>query len=164
MGFFDRYIPKVITVQSILPPAAVNEIRIGRLPVLNTNRILLKSGEKCHYIDKAIYEKKIIRKRYIRKNTGYSMPGLFKGTRVRFGNGRTDEVDNIQYEKNRGILYLTNQRLIFQGEFGGFCIKLDDIIAVAPYANCIDIQCNRENYRLFVPDGNIIHSALQLIR
>ena len=41
-------------INSILPTAAKNEIRAGRLPILNTDSLFLKRGEKIHYIDKAI--------------------------------------------------------------------------------------------------------------
>ena len=73
MGLLDLFKPQSKTpmVQSILPDAAVQEILRGRLPILNTNKIFLKSGEVCHYIDKAIYEKKTVRKRYVRRNSGY---------------------------------------------------------------------------------------------
>lgn len=51
MGFFDglfgmkNKIPKII---SILPLAAKQEIQAGRLPVLNTDKLFLKQGEKIH--------------------------------------------------------------------------------------------------------------------
>ena len=78
MGFFDLFRqPKTPMVTSILPDIAKKEIMRGRLPILNTNKIFLKNGEQCHYIDKAIYEKKTVKKRYVRRNNGYSMPGLF---------------------------------------------------------------------------------------
>ena len=56
MGLLDLFKPqpKMPMIQSILPAAAVQEILRGRLPILNTNKIFLKSGEQCHYIDKAI--------------------------------------------------------------------------------------------------------------
>ena len=65
MGLLDLFKPqpKMPMIQSILPAAAVQEILRGRLPILNTNKIFLKSGEQCHYIDKAIYEKKDVYKR-----------------------------------------------------------------------------------------------------
>lgn len=51
-------IPTVIT---ILPDAAKQEILAGRLPILNTDKLFLKRGEKIHFIDKAINleEKKV---------------------------------------------------------------------------------------------------------
>lgn len=95
MGLWDLFKPQPQTpiVTSILPDVAKQEILRGRLPILNTNKVFLKRGETCHYIDKAIYEKKTVRKRYVRKNNGYSVPGLFKGTRINIGGGSTDVVD-----------------------------------------------------------------------
>ncbi len=165
MGFLDLFKPKVPTVQSILPDAAVQEIMRGRLPILNTNKIFLKGGEKCHYIDKAIYEKKTVKKRYVRHTHGASYRGIiFKDVRHNYGGGTTDIVDNVQYETFRGILYITNRRIIFQGEQGGFDIKMDDLVAIQPYGNCVELQCSKQNYKIFVPNGAVTHAVLQLIR
>lgn len=166
MGFLDLFKPQAQTpmVQTILPDLARQEIMRGRLPVLNTNKIFLKGGEQCHYIDKAIYEKKTVRKRYVRRNNGYSMPGLFKGTRINMGGGKTDVVDNVQYETFRGILYITNKRIIFVGESNGFDKKIEELVAVTPYSNCIEMQFSKDTYKLFVPDGNIAHMVLQIIK
>ena len=165
MGFLDLFKPRVPTVQSILPDAAVQEIMRGRLPILNTNKVFLKGGERCHYIDKAIYEKKTVKKRYVRRTHGTSYKGIiFKDVRHNFSGGTTDIVDNVQYETFRGILYITNRRIILQGEQGGFDIKIDDLVAIQPYSNCVELQCNRENYKIFVPNGAVTHAVLQLIR
>jgi hypothetical protein len=164
MGFLDLFRGRSATpaVGSILPDIAQQEIMRGRLPVLNTNKIFLQAGETCHYIDKAIYEKKTVRNRYVRKNTGYSMPGLFKGHRIRWGGGHTDVVDNVQYDTLRGILYVTNKRIIFVGDQNGFDKKINDLVAVTPYSNCVELQFSKEAYKLFVPDGNVVHAVLQL--
>jgi len=159
-----RQKPTVPTVTSILPDIAKQEILRGRLPILNTSKIFLRAGEICHYIDKAIYEKKTIRKRYVRRNTGYSVPGLFKGTRINIGGGNTDVVDNVQYDTYRGILYITNKRLIFVGEQGGFEKKIADLIAISPYSNCVELQFSNDIYKIFVPNGNVTNAVLQQIR
>lgn len=166
MAIFDffKQKPTTPTVSSILPDVAKQEILCGRLPVLNTNKIFLKSGEQCHYIDKAIYEKRKVKNRYIRKNAGYSVPGLFKGTRVYFGGGQTDVADNVQYEKIRGILYITNKRIIFVGETVGFEKKINDLIASTPYANCVEFQFSKEKYTIFVPDGNVTHKVILSVK
>lgn len=166
MGFLDlfRQNPTTPIVQSILPDVAKQEIMRGRLPVLNTNKIFLKSDEQCHFIDKAIYEKQTVRKRYVRRNAGYSVPGLFKGTRVNMGGGKTDVVDNVTYDTYRGILYITNRRIIFVGEQGGFDKKIDDLIAISPYSNCVELQFSKETYKLFVPEGGVANAVLQLVR
>ena len=140
MGFLDIFrSPKTPMVTTILPDAARQEILNGRLPILRTDKIFLKSNETCHYIDKAIYEKKVTKKRYVRRNTGYSAPGLFKGTRINMGGGHTDVVDNVQYETYRGIIYLTNRRIIFVGDQNGFDKRIDDLVATTPYSNCIEL-------------------------
>lgn len=166
MGLWDLFKPQPKTpiVTSILPDIAKQEILKGRLPILNTNKVFLKRSETCHYIDKAIYEKKTVRKRYVRKNNGYSVPGLFKGTRINIGGGSTDVVDNVQYETFRGILYITNHRIIFVGDQMGFDKKIDDLVAITPYSNCVELQYSKDTYKLFVPDGNITHAVLQQIR
>lgn len=106
MGFLDLFNPqpKTSIVTTILSDITKQEILRGRLPILKTNKIFLKNGEVCHYIGKVIYEKKTVRKRYVRRNSGYSVPGLFKGTRINLGGGKTDVVDNVQYKTIRGIL------------------------------------------------------------
>ncbi len=166
MGFFDLFKPQPTTpiVTTILPDVARQEIMRGRLPILNTNKIFLKAGEQCHYIDKAIYEKKTVKKRYVRRNNGYSVPGLFKGTRINMGGGHTDVIDNVSYDTIRGILYITNKRIIFVGDQTGFDKKISDLIALTPYSNCVELQFSKDNYKIFVPDGNVTHMVLQLIR
>lgn len=165
MGIWDLFKqqPKTPIVTSILPDIAKQEILRGRLPILTTNKVFLKRGESCHYIDKALYEKKTVRKRYIREDNGCSLPGLFKGTRINIGGGSTNVVDNVQYEIFRGILYITNHRIIFVGDQMGFNKKIDDLVAITPYSNCIELQFSKDTYKLFVPDGNVTHTVLQQI-
>ena len=57
MGFFDSLFGnknQIPIVTSILPDAARQEIIAGRLPILNTDKLFLKKGEKIHFIDKAV--------------------------------------------------------------------------------------------------------------
>lgn len=167
MGFFDLFMqqqPITPVVHSILPDAAKQEILKGRLLILRTDKIFLKRNELCHYIDKAIYEKKTTKKRYVRRNNGYTMPGLFKGDRFHMGGGHTDVEEMVQYDTYRGIIYLTNQRIIFVGDQNGFDKNIHDLVATTPYSNCLELQFSKEFYRLFVPDGNIINRVLHLIK
>ena len=167
MGLLDLFFhsPQVPAIQTILPAAAKQEILNGRLPILRTDKIFFKRGEMCHYIDKAIYEKRSVKKRYIRQSYGSSYKGLIlKDVRHHYGGGKTDVVDNIQYDRLRGILYLTNQRIIFVGEQEGFDKRLDELVATTAWSNCIELQFQKESYRIFVPDGNVINKALHLVR
>ena len=160
---FDLLFNRTPTVKSVLPQIAVNEILSGRLPILNTDRIFMKGSEKCHYIDKAIYEKKIVRKRYVRRSSGYNFPTFFN-IRYNRGSSEADVKDNIEYITYKGILYVTNKRIIFQGESEGFDFKLDTLVAIQPYDNCVELQCSKENYKIFVPDGGLVHAVIQLIK
>ena len=103
MGFLDlfRQPQQTPRVQSILPAAAVNEIMSGRLPILNTGKIFLNGGEKCHYIDKAIYERKITGKRYVR-HTCLEHVGLLV----------VDEIQNVVAHKQGKTLIAAVTQLI----------------------------------------------------
>lgn len=166
MGILDIFKekPQAPMVQSILPDAAKQEIMKGRLPILNTNKIFLKDKEYCHYIEKAIYEKRTVKKRYVRNNSGYSVPGLFKGDRIYLGGGKTDVEETPSFEEIRGILYITNQRIIFVGDSSGFEKKIRDLTAITPYLNCVELQFVKENVKVFVPNGNITHAVLKQIK
>lgn len=165
MGFFDflKPQPMIPTVPSILPDAAKQQILCGQLPILQPNNLFLKGNEVCHYADRAIYEKRTVNKRYIRKSRGYSLPGLFKGTRVRVGGGDTETVDDVKYATIKGVLYITTERIIFVGGADGFDRRTQDLVAITPYENCVELQFNKETLKLFVPDGRLPHIVLRQI-
>lgn len=165
MGLFDLMKPQqqsqVVSITSVLPDVAKQEIMNGRLPILKTSKVFLKSGEICHFIDRAIYEKQIVKKRYVSNGGTYSMPGLFKGTRVSVRKGNVQPVEEAHYEQNKGTLYITNKRIIFVSQQNGFDKKIGDIVAVSPYSNCVELQFSKGIYRVFVPDGNVVYAVLQ---
>ena len=164
MGLLDLLkTEKTPHVQSMLPEAAKNEIRAGRPPILRTSRIFLKPGEHLHYVDNAIYEKENIRRHTVRRNGGYSVPGLFKNTRVYLGGGNSDSENQVSYQQIQGQLFITSRRVIFVGNEGGFDEEVADLTAITPYANCVQLQFGSKRYRIFVPDGNIPHMLLQEI-
>ena len=165
MGILDILNPQPMTpsVPSALPDVAKQQILSGCLPALQPDTLFLKKGEICHYAEKAIYEKRTVNKKRIRKNTGYSVPGLFKGTRIHVGGGNTEYVDDVKYSTVKGILYITTNRLIFVSAGEGFDRRIEDLVAVTPYANCIEFQFSKETLKLFVPDGNLPHIVLRLL-
>lgn len=162
MGLIDIFkTPRTPTVTSILPEVAKKEIIAGRPPILRTTRIFLQDEEILHYMDNAIYEKENVNRRTYRRNAGYSMPGFFKGTRIYLGGGSSDSQNVVSFQQIRGMLYITNKRLIFVGDEDGFDENILTLTAVTPYSNCIQLQFGKSRYRLFVPDGNIPHILLQ---
>jgi hypothetical protein len=168
MGFFNALFgqptpPPLPAVISILPAAAVNEIKGGRLPILNTDNIFLKKGEYCHYIDKAILLKEKTKKYYQGKRVGYSMPGLFKGDRINVGGGTVKPIEEVIIEQFKGILYITNKRIIFVAKQNGFDKMYRYLSAVIPYSNAIEFQYGSTVYCLLVPDGSLINEVIKLI-
>lgn len=163
MGFFEALFGnknKIPTVTSILPDAARREIIAGRLPILNTDKLFLKKGEKIHYIDKAVNmeEKKV--KEY--RHSGFSTPGLFEGNRFSRGRGKT--VEHLELVQHRGILYITNQRIVFQAKEWGFDKTYRYLTAVTPYSDACELQFGSKNYCLIVADGSILNHVLKLIQ
>ena len=158
MGLFG---PKQQTqiADSILPIAAKNEIMASRLPQLNTNRIFLKKGEVCSYIDKAILNIHVIKK--MNRHIRHSSPGLFKGTRV--GSGITKPIEYEEVKQQKGILYITNKRIIFQASQNAFEKQHRYLTSVEPYSNVVVLQYGEKTYELIVPDGAIVSQVLNII-
>lgn len=163
MGLFDALFGKrnrIPTVTTILPDVAMQEIMAGRLPILTTDKLFLKPGEKIHFIDKAINleQKKVKEFRHV----GTSSPGLFKNTRWSSGRGRT--VEHIELVQHRGILYITNQRIVFQATEWGFDKTYRYLTAITPYANGCEMQFGNKSYCMIVADGKVVNEVLQLIK
>lgn len=163
MGFFDglfgmkNKIPKII---SILPLAAKREIQAGRLPVLNTDKLFLKQGEKIHYIDKAINLEIKTVKQY--RHVGHSTPGLLKGNRWNVGVAKP--IEHTELKSHPGILYVTNQRIVFQASEWGFDKMYRYLTAVTPYVDGCEIQFGNKSYNIIVADGNLLNKVLQLVQ
>ena len=166
MGFFDLFKqqPQIPQVVSMLPSIVKKELANGRLPILKTSKVFLNQNEYCYYLDNCIYEKRVVRKKYVRHGGSYSIPGLFKGTRMHVGGGQTDVEDNIKYEQINGMLCITNNRIIFISDYDGFEKNISKLTAITPYSNCVKIQFEKDTYTFFIPDGNIVNRVLQLIK
>lgn len=146
-------------VESILPEVAKNEIMASRLPQLNTPNIFLKNGEVCSYIDKAILNIHV--KKRMSRHVGHSAPGLFKGTRFHTGISKPIEYEELKQQK--GILYITNKRVIFQAPENAFDKQHRYLSSVAPFSNAIVLQYGEKTYELIVPDGALVNHVLKLV-
>ena len=162
MGLLDAFLGKnqIPTVTSILPAAAKQEIYMGRLPILNTDKLFLKKGEKIHFIDKAVnLEIKTVRSY---RHVGHSGPGILKGNRYNVGVAKPYEHE--EYVQHRGILYVTNTRIVFQASDGAFDKTYKNLTAIQPYANACELQFGNKTYNMIVADGDILYQTLQLIK
>lgn len=163
MGLFEAIFGtqnQIPTVTTILPDAARQEIVAGRLPILNTDKLFLKRGEKIHFIDKAINLEQKVVKEYV--HTGHSTPGLLKGNRWSIGRGKT--IEHTKMIQHRGILYITNQRIVFQATEWGFDKTYRYLTAITPYSNACEMQFGNKSYCMIVADGSVVNRVLQLIK
>lgn len=161
MGFLDLLFntQQNCINESILPLVAKQEIMSARLPHLNTEKIFLKEGEFCAYIDKAILNVKV--KKRITKHVGSSSPGLLKGQRIHHGTGTSQEYTEVKQQK--GILYITNKRVVFQATENGFEKLHRYLSTIEPYFNAVVLQYGKTTYELIVADGSIVNQVLKLI-
>jgi hypothetical protein len=168
MGFFDWLFgqpkPQIPTVNSILPTVVIDEIKQGRLPHINADKLFVKRGEICHYADHAILMVEKKNRVYRTRNIGLSGPGLLKGDRYHHGSAITTSEEKIETEQYHGILYITNKRIIFTSKTVGFDKQYRYLSAVKPYSNGIELQYGSTIYSLIVPDGVIAYTVIQLLQ
>ena len=162
MGLLDVILGKnqIPKVTSILPVAAKQEIMAGRLPILNTDKLFLKRGEKIHYIDKAINLE--IKTKKVYRHVGHSGPGILKGNRYNVGVAKPIETQEMV--QHRGILYITNQRIVFQASEWGYDKSYKNLTAIAPYVDACELQFGNKTFNMIVEDGNLLNQVLQLVK
>ncbi len=97
----------------------------------------------------------------IYQHKGGSAPGLFKGTRITWGSGHP--VEYTETQQIRGILYITNKRVILQAKTEGFDKQHRYLTAIKPYQNAIELQYGTKTYCLIVADGNLVYHVLKMI-
>jgi len=162
MGIFDALFGQkptsnTLTVSTILPVEAKNEILRGKLPHLQNDRIFLKKGEVCHYIDKTLMMKPKVKRNYGKVGIGTTIWGL------RISGGFIEPIEQNYHEQIKGIIYITNKRTIFQAESNGFDKAHTSLTAVVPYSNAVDMQYGSTHYCLIVPDGHLVNEVYNII-
>ncbi|MCR5836006.1 MAG: hypothetical protein K6G88_05845 [Lachnospiraceae bacterium] len=157
MGLINMITQQNSIKDSILPEGVAQDLLSGRLPKINTDSIFLKKGEYCVYIDKAI--RNVEKTQRVSHYHGSSYKGLL-GQPVRYGTSHNHEyLENFQY---KGILYITNKRVIFQAQDKGFERPHGKLTAIETFANAIRLQYGDSSFELIVADGNVVNAALRL--
>ena len=146
------------TVSTILPDEAKNEIINSRLPHLITDKVFLKKGEVCHYIDKSLMMKPVTKRAYNATGFGVAIFGL------QIRKGFILPIEGQEHEQIKGIIYVTNRRTIFQATSNGFDKPHSALTSVTPYANGIAMQYGGTHYCLIVPNGSIVNKVYSIIR
>lgn len=117
-------------------------------------------NQKIHYIDKAVnLEIKTVRQY---GHVGRSTPGLLKGNRWNVGVAKP--IESTELVQHRGILYVTNQRIVFQASEWGFDKSYRYLTAINPYTDACELQFGNKTYNMIVADGNLLYQTLQLIK
>ena len=149
-------------IPAIMPAGALDQIRQGIIPTMRTDRIMLSDGEVCHFSERAIIVTEKTRKRYVGRSNGFSFR-VCRGVTYRTGQKRGPPIDKTYTEKNKGLLYVTNKRIIFVSDKNAFDKKLKSLTAITPYSNAVQFQFSSKTYTVMVPDGGIINSLISLI-
>lgn len=144
-----------------MPAGALDQIRQGIIPTMRTDRIMLSDGEVCHFSERAIIVTEKTRKRYVGRSNGFSFR-VCRGVTYRTGQNRGTPIEETYTEKNKGLLYVTNKRIIFVSDKNAFDKKLKSLTAITPYSNAVQFQFSSKTYTVMVPDGGIINSLISL--
>lgn len=169
MGLFSDLFPQNSSsnvvdehIPAIMPPGALEQIRKGIIPTMRTDRIMLTQGEDCHFSERAILLTEKTQKRYVGNSSGFSFR-ICKGVTYRTGQRRGTPVEETYTEKNKGLLYITNKRIIFVSDKNAFDKKLKSLTAITPYSNAVQFQFSNKTYTVLVPDGRSVSSLISLI-
>ena len=163
MGFLSALLgiippEKPPQLDTIFPFGAVQKVRSGSLPTIQTDKIILSAGEVCHYVDvgAALTEKK----RYHRVHSGGSYH-MWKGYTAHLGHSESVPITEPEYTK--GVFYITNLRVIFVAKNHGFDKRIKNLTAVSPYTDAIGLQFGSKTYNVLLPDGETAKMVLDML-
>ena len=146
-------------IPAMMPNGVIDQIQSGVLPTIGTSQLMLTKNEKCHYVERAI---RVIEKRtkhYEGGSQGVSIR-IAKGVTYRTGKYKGKPVEDVFYIKTKGLLYVTDKRIVFVSEDQGFEKKLKSLTACFPYTNAIKFQFGNTTITLMVPDGSIVNQVI----
>ena len=151
-----------LTLTSILPVGAMREIESGNLPVFNTATIVMSKNEICHFIDKSILVAEEKRKSYKSNRFGSSIR-ILKGWTIHLGNGNmSPNITSVQ-SFHKGILYITNERIVFSSQKEVFDKKLKNLSSIIPYKDGITFQFGDRTYNVLLCDAKYALTILNIL-
>lgn len=151
----DEYIP------AIMPNGAIEQIHRGILPNINTNQLMLTNNEVCYFSERAVRITEKKSKHYEGGSKGVSIR-IAKGITYRTGRHKGVPVEDISYIKTKGLLYITNKRIVFVSDSQAFEKPFKTLTACVPYSNAIKLQFKNTTITLMVPDGNTVNMVICL--
>ena len=149
-------------LQSLVPARVSSEIKSGVLPRFNPNTIMLGKNEICHFMDRAALVVKKTEKSYQSRRT----TGSYKVTRnysVHTGGGMIKPVEQTWYEYKEGILFITNERIVFVSQENGFEKKVKNLTAVIPYNDAIALQFGNQTVTIVLPQPLLAAMVIKMM-
>jgi len=167
MGFFSDLFnapqaPAGDNIPAIMPAGAIDQINRGILPVMNTDKIILNKGESCHFVERAILITEKVSKHYEGRSNGYSVK-LTKHVTYRTGRSKGVPVEDVTQEKTKGLIYVTNKRIIFVADKNAFDKKYSTLTSCVPYSNAVKLQFGTKTFTLMLPDGGAMSNVITMI-
>lgn len=149
-------------LQSLVPQRISNEIMTGQLPKFNPSTIMLAKNETCHFMDRAALVVKKTEKTYQSRRHGSSYR-VTKGFTLHSSNGNTKPIVQEWYEYKEGVIFVTNQRIIFVAPENGFEKKVKNLTAVIPYSDAVSLQFSSQTITVMLPQAQLMAMVLQMV-
>lgn len=135
----DFEIPNEVAILNV--HNQLREIQFGRLPVINSSGLILKSGEVAHFIINAnLLEERVVSRNYQGGSAGVSFR-VAKGVNFRVGQHKGRMVSKTGIvEVDNGDFIITNQRVMFKGRKKSFNYQFNKLIGYTVFKNGVDIN------------------------
>lgn len=149
-------------IQSLVPQRISNEIMTGQLPTFRPSTIMLGKNETCHFMDKAALAVKQKERSYATHRSGSSYK-VTKNWTMHSSNGRAKPIDQEWFEFKEGVVFVTNERIIFVAPEHGFEKKVKNLTAVIPYTDAVALQFGSQTINLMMPQSQLMAMVLQMV-
>lgn len=115
---------------SIMTKEIIDKIHAGELTNINVDTINLRKDECCYYVDRGqTYKEKTITTGYTGKSAGMSFR-VMKGVSYRTGGSGSKAVRETQRTTYNGILYITNERVVYSSIDESFDKPIEKVTSV----------------------------------
>ena len=149
-------------LQSLVPQRISNEIMTGQLPTFRPSGIMLGQNETCHFMDKAALAVKQKEKVYQSRRRGGSYK-VTKNYTMNSSSSHTKPIEQEWYEFKEGVIFVTNQRIIFVAPENGFEKKIKNLTAVIPYNDAVALQFGSQTITVMLPQSQLMAMVLQMV-
>ena len=146
-----------------MPLGAIEKINDGILPIMNTSRLLLKKNEICHYIECAILITEKILRHTVGRSNGFNIR-VCKGITYRIGKFEGIPVEEKNEEQTKGILYITNKRIVFLADNNSFDKSHGCLISIEVYNDLLKLQYKNRKIILRLHNPQFAKQILFLIK